>query len=214
MLFRSAEVDNPLAGDKLTAILLRYNLVDVLNIKGEHFIQLHPLLHEFAREKLTNSARKTILDQRYNVAVYDWVHCVHDEIVNGIHRSSHQIHAQDLLHVLDYWIREEEWQKVIWFFKLAFELFVFDSPSEGKAYEIISFIEARLTESGLPEVILLKVILSHRKAILGILKPDLIQRGPLLELACNLGKSIEPIKELKGLYWIERGYVLREMIEW
>ncbi|MCX6080386.1 MAG: NB-ARC domain-containing protein, partial [Chloroflexi bacterium] len=209
-----ANVANTLAGDKLTAILLRYNLVDVLNIKGERFIQLHPLLYEFAREKLALLTGENAFDQRYNDAIYAWVYRTHDEVLNGVHRLSHQIHVQDILHVLDGLMGNQQWQKVIWIFKLTFELFVIDNPSEGKPYELISFIEAHLAEEDLPEIILLRMMLSHRKSVLGILKPDQIQRGPLLELAYHLGKSIEPIEELNNLYWQERSQVLREMIQW
>ncbi len=209
-----AVVENALVGDKLTSVLLRYNLVDVVNIKGERFIQLHPLLHAFAREKLARLTGENAFDQRYNEAIYAWVCRIHSEVLNGFHRLSHQIHVLDILHVLDCLMGEQQWQKVIWVFKLTFELFVIDNPSEGKPYQLISFIEARLPGEDLPEIILLRVMLSHRKSVPGILKPDLIQRGSLLELAHNLGKSIEPIERLDYLYWQERSQVLMEMIEW
>ncbi len=209
-----AEVDHPLAGDKLADILLRYNLIEVLNMKGERFIQLHPLLYEFAREKLVFLTRDNAIDQRYNTAIYAWVSRIHSEAVDGVHRISHQIHVQDILHVLDCWMRENQWPKVIWIFRFTFELFVIDNPSEGKPYELILFVEARLPEEDIPETIFLKAILAHRRAVLGILKPGLISRWFLLELAHNLGKRIEPIEELEYLYWYERSQVLHEMIEW
>ena len=48
-------VSNTLMEDKMAGALLRFNFLDVLKLYGERFIQLHPLLHEYAREKLTNS---------------------------------------------------------------------------------------------------------------------------------------------------------------
>ena len=46
---------NPLAEDRMAGALLRFKFLDVLKLSGERFIQLHPLLHEYAREKLTHS---------------------------------------------------------------------------------------------------------------------------------------------------------------
>ena len=42
-------VSDPLTEDKMAGALLRFNFLDVLKLSEERFIQLHPLLHEYAR---------------------------------------------------------------------------------------------------------------------------------------------------------------------
>jgi hypothetical protein len=97
----------------LTAILLRYNLVEVINVKGKCFVQLHPLLHEFAREKLTSSVSAAPIDPRYARVINDWVFQAHLALENGIHLASIKQHRQDLLQALIQWIRQKEWRSAI-----------------------------------------------------------------------------------------------------
>ena len=71
------EFSNPLAEDKMAGALLRFNFLDVLKLSGERFIQLHPLLHEYAREKLANSNSYPQLYEHYLDVIPEWAQFSH-----------------------------------------------------------------------------------------------------------------------------------------
>ena len=65
-------VSDPLTEDKLAGTLLRFNFLDVLKLYGERFIQLHPLLHEYAREKLMLSNSFLQIQEQYQNVIPEW----------------------------------------------------------------------------------------------------------------------------------------------
>jgi tetratricopeptide (TPR) repeat protein len=198
-----AEIDNPPTGDKLTAILLRYNLVDVLNIKGERFIQLHPLLYEFAREKLNGSASAAQVETRYPQAISDWVFQAHLALENGLQLVSIQRHRSDLLQALISWIRQQEWRSVINLFDPAFELLFLDNSDLENGNNLIATLESYLPDEESSEITLFKIMLINRKVDQMEFSSDLSQAMPLLESVIALQKTIHPIAGLEAAYWHE-----------
>lgn len=63
---------NPLMEDKMAGALLRFNFLDVLKLSGERFVQLHPLLHEYAREKLAQSKDYPKIYEEYLDVNSEW----------------------------------------------------------------------------------------------------------------------------------------------
>ena len=198
-----AEVDNPLSGDKLAAILLRSNLVDVLNIHGERFIQLHPLLYEFAREQLNGSASAAQVETRYPQAISDWVFQAHLALENGSHLASIRQHRQDILQALILWMRLQEWRSAINLFDPAFELLFLDNSDQENGNNLIASLESYLPDEESSEITLFKIMLINRKVDQMELSSDLSQAMPLLESVIALQKTFQPIVGLEAAYWHE-----------
>ncbi len=201
LLDQVAEIDNPPTGDKLTAILLRYNLVDVLNIKGERFIQLHPLLYEFAQEKLNVSASAAQVETRFPQAISDWVFQAHLALENGLQLVSIKRHRQDILQALILWMRLQEWRSAINLFDPAFELLFLDHSEQEN--NLIATLETYLPDEESSEITLFKIMLINRKVDQLEFSSDLSQAMPLLESVIALQKTIHPIAGIEAAYWHE-----------
>lgn len=206
LLDEVAEVPMALDGDRVLGILLRYNLVESLTMRGERFVQLHPLLHEFAREKISLGKE---LDERYADAVENWINQAHEAFGDGRQLASLRLHQADLLQVFEHWARQSEWRRILDSFAYALDLFFLNSMERTTDKDLISLLESHLPANDTLETSLLKVVLFNAQADCQFAAMNFDQLAPLRESAHKLLTGLQPEPDLEAFYHAELAKTLR-----
>jgi len=189
---------NPLAEDKMAGALLRFNFLDVLKLSGERFIQLHPLLHEYAREKLANSNSYPQLYEHYLDVIPEWAQ-VPPPSLTAEHAFPLTRHVQDMLATLEELIVRFEWTKAIRLLKQSFEIFA----AEGYTRQLEQVIRKHQKDTS--ESRLLKVALANLKGRLAFSVQDVIASQEQFELALRTGQGSSLAPALEQVYLGEMG---------
>lgn len=200
LLDEVTDVSTALDGDRLMGILLRYNLVEGLTVRAERFVQLHPLIHEFAREKI---GLETELTERYAEAIEVWINQVHDALGDGLQLPSLRFHQPDLLQVFEHWARQAEWQRILDSFAYAFDLIFLESVERTPDKDILAMLEAYLPIDETQETILLKATLLNAQATRQYAASEFDQLASLYESARELLTGIQPKPDLEAFYQSE-----------
>jgi len=184
---------NPVLEDKMAGALLRFNFLDVLKLYGERFIQLHPLLHEYAREKLTHSNAYPQIYEHYLDVITEWAHITPPALT--VEQSFPLTrHVQDLLAALEELIVRAEWLKVIRLLKQSFEIFV----AEGYTRQLEQVIRKHQEDTS--ESRLLKATLANLKGRLALSVQDVIPAQEQFELALRTGQGSSHGPALEQVY--------------
>jgi len=191
-------LSNPLVEDKMAGALLRFNFLDVLKLYGERFIQLHPLLHEYAREKLTNSNSYPQLYEHYLDVIPEWAQ-ISPPAPTAEHVFPLARHVQDMLATLEELIVRAEWAKVIRLLKQSFEIFA----AEGHTRQLEQVIRKHQEDTS--ESRLLKATLANLKGRLALSVQDVIPAQEQFELALRTGQGSSPAPALEQVYLGEMG---------
>jgi len=212
LLDEVADVSNALEGDRQLGILLRYNLVERLTVRGERFVQLHPLLHEFAREKITSL--ETELAERYAVTIETWINQAHDALGDGLQLPSLRFHQADLLQVFEHWARQAEWWRILDSFAYAFDLIFLESVERTPEKDLLSMLEAHLPTDETQETILLRATLLNAQAYRHYADSDINKAALLWKSVRALLKDLQPEPELKEFYNAEFAKALEGQAKW
>jgi tetratricopeptide (TPR) repeat protein len=189
---------NPLAEDKMAGALLRFNFLDVLKLSGERFIQLHPLLHEYAREKLANSNYYPQLYEHYLDVIPEWAQ-VSPPALTAEYVFPLARHVQDMLATLEELITRAEWSKGIRLLKQSFEIFT----AEGYTRQLEQVIRKHQEDTS--ESRLLKAALANLKGRLALSVQDVIAAQEQFELALRTGQGSSFAPALEQVYLGEMG---------
>lgn len=211
LLDEVAEVSTVLDGDRLMGILLRYNLVESLTVRGERFVQLHPLLHEFAREKIS---LETELAERYADVIETWINQAHDALGDGVQLPSLRFHQADLLQVFEHWARQAEWLRILDSFGYAFDLFFLESVEQAPDKDLLAMLEAHLPTDETQETVLLRATLLNAQAYRHYADSDINKAALLWESVRALLKDLQPEPELKEFYNAELAKALEGQAKW
>ncbi len=184
-------------GDQLAAILLRYNLVEPITIRDERFIQLHPLVHEFARELAVETPD-------HDAALFDWVVIAHRSLANGEHLASVRIHRQDVRHILLKWAREEKWDRLACVLGAAIELLFVENPNTEQALALLNELEQVISQGES----LLRVLLLTCQAGLadGFFAPEWDEAWALME-------TFQPEPGLEDIYWETKVSIITNQVQ-
>jgi hypothetical protein len=212
LLDKVADVSNALEGDRQLGILLRYNLVESLTVRGERFVQLHPLLHEFAREKITSL--ETELAERYADAIETWINQAHDALGDGLQLPSLRFHQADLLQVFEHWARQAEWQRILDSFAYAFDLIFLESVERTPEKDLLPMLEAHLPTDETQETVLLRATLLNAQAYRHYADSDINKAALLWESVRALLKDLQPEPELEEFYNDELAKALEGQAKW
>lgn len=191
-------VPDPLTEDKMAGALLRFNFLEVLKLYGERFIQLHPLLHEYAREKLTLSNSYPKIYEHYLDVIPKWTQ-VSPPAMAIKQPFPLAWHVQDMLATLEEFIVRGEWLKAIRLLEQSFEVLV----AEGYSRRLEQVI--RKHQEDMSESRLLKVTLANLKGHLALSVPDVIQAQEQFELALRTGQGSSLAPALEQVYFGEMG---------
>lgn len=211
LLDEVAAVPTALDGDRLLGILLRYNLVESLTVRGERFVQLHPLIHEFAREKI---GMETELTERYAEAIEGWINQAHDALGDGLQLPSLRFHQADLLQVFEHWARQAEWQRIQDSFAYAFDLIFLESVERAPDKDLLSMLEAHLPIDETQETVLLRATLLNAQAYRHYADSDINKAALLWESVRALLKNLQPEPELEEFYNAELAKALEGQAKW
>jgi tetratricopeptide (TPR) repeat protein len=192
-------VSDPLTEDKMAGALLRFNFLDVLKLSGERFIQLHPLLHEYAREKLGNSNSYPQLYEHYLDVIPEWTQIFSPTALTVEHIFPLTRHIQDMLAALVEFIARGEWAKAIRLLKRSFEILAI----EGYTRQLEQVIRMHL--EGTSESRLLRVALANLKGHLALSVLDVISAQEQFELALRTGQGSRLVPALEQVYLDEMG---------
>ena len=187
-------ISNPLSEDKMAGALLRFNFLDVLKLSEERFIQLHPLLHEYAREKLKRSNIYPQIYAQYLNVIPEWTRNVSPSL-----EVEQAWHIQDLLATLEGFIARAEWEKAIRLLNQTFEIFTVEGYGR-KLEQVIRKHHEDTSESRL-----LKVALANLKGLLAFSIPDVIQAQEQFELALQTGQGSSLSPTLEQIFLAEMG---------
>jgi hypothetical protein len=195
-------VSNSLTEDKMAGALLRFNFLDVLKLYGERFIQLHPLLHEYAREKLTISNSYPQIYEQYLDAIPGWTQSARRALT--IEQSFPLAwHVQDLLAALEELITRAEWQKAIRLLEQSFEILAAENYT--RQLEQVIRVNGGQHQEDTSEFRLLKVVLANIQGFLSLSVNDVIQAQTQFELALQMGQGISLASTLEQAYLSEIG---------
>lgn len=211
LLDEVADVSTALEGDRQLGILLRYNLVESLTVRGERFVQLHPLLHEFAREKIGPETERA---ERYAETIEGWINQAHDALGDGVQLPSLRFHQADLLQVFEHWARQAEWQRILDAFGYAFDLIFLESVERTPEKDLLSMLEAHLPTDETQETILLRATLLNAQAYRHYADSDINKAALLWESVRALLKDLQPEPELKEFYNAELAKALEGQAKW
>jgi hypothetical protein len=188
------QVSNPLTEDKMAGTLLRFNFLDVLELYGERFIQLHPLLHEYAREKLNLSASHLPIYEQYLDVIPEWMPAL--TLGRPLPLAWR---VQDMLAALERLIARAEWPKALRLLEESFEIIV----AEGSTWRLEQVIyEQREHTSGSR---LLKAALANRKGRLALSAQEVFPAQEQFELALRTGQGLSFAPDLEPVYLEEMG---------
>ena len=211
LLDEVADVPTALDGDRVLGILLRYNLVESLTLRGERFVQLHPLLHEFAREKISLGKE---LDERYTDAVENWINQAHEAFGDGRQLPSLRLHQADLLQVFEHWAHQSEWRRILDSFAYAFDLIFLESVERAPDKDLLSMLEAHLPTDETQETVLLRATLLNAQAYRHYADSDINKAALLWESVRALLKNLQPEPELEEFYNDELAKALEGQAKW
>lgn len=200
LLDEVAAVPTALEGDRLLGILLRYNLVECLTVHGERFVQLHPLLHEFAREKI---GQETTRVERYGHAIEGWIDQAHHALNDGTQLPSLRFHQADLLRVFEHWAQHAEWQRILDSIQAALDLSLLHLVESPAGADLVTILQSYLPTKGNQEGLLLKATLLNAQAALQYTATDLKPILILHERARELLSSLQPGVGLETTYHAE-----------
>ncbi len=186
-------VADPLAEDKMAGALLRFNFLDVLKLYGERFIQLQPLLHEYAREKLTHSKNYAQIYEKYLDIIPDWSQ-ESPPALTVEQPFPLAWHVQDMLSALEGLIIRGDWAKAIRLLKQSFETFA----AEGYIRRLEQVIRDHQEDTS--ESRLLKITLVNLKGRLAFFVQDVIPAQEQFELALRTGQGSSLPSALEQVY--------------
>ena len=175
----------------MAGALLRFNFLDVLRLYGERFIQLHPLLHEYAREKLTHSNAYPQVYEHYLEVIPEW----------KAPALTVAPHIQDMLAALEALIARAEWLKAIRLLGQSFEILA----AEGDMRRLEQAIRVNEETS---ESRLLKAALANLKGHLSLSIRDVILAQEQFELALRTGQGASLAPALEPVHLGEMGRAL------
>ena len=194
-------VSDPLTEDKLAGTLLRFNFLDVLKLYGERFIQLHPLLHEYAREKLMLSNSFLQIQEQYQNVIPEWTQ-ESPEALTVEQPIPLAWNVQDVLAALEELIARSEWLKAIRLLEESFEILAAEGYTRRLGQVIcVNEIQHRKDTS---ESRLLKIVLANLKGRLALSIHDVIQAQEQFEIALRTEQLSHLAPALAQVYFCEK----------
>lgn len=203
LLRRAAGISESLADIQVVATLQRYNFLDTLVIQGEHFVKMHVLLHEYAREELERSNQQTFVKERYREAVYAWAMNIHLDFANGEYSAALKWHAPDILAVLEELIGKAAWGRALDLMNKLFQFLLTEGQSSAMP-QIISEIDSRLPQD-IPVARLVKLTLHNYLGTLAMVEHKLSLALEQYELVQQLGEGLPLEPVWTDQYWREMG---------
>lgn len=164
---------------KMTTSLLRFNLLNVMKLHGDGFVQLHPLLHEYAREKLNASNVRTDIHERYLGAIEKM-------------EPSQPALAPDILEALRTLIERERFDRAAGLLGQSYAIL----EAEGCKGQVERLLRER---EGRDELRLLRSVLANREGSLVLERQDVIGAQERFELALRSGQGLHLEAELKAI---------------
>lgn len=163
-------VPNPLMEDKMAGALLRFNFLNVLKLSGERFVQLHPLLHEYAREKLAQYKDYPKIYEDYLDVIPEWA----QEPPKALAVEQPfpiAWHVKDMLATLEEFITRDEWLKAIRLLERVFDVLV----DEGYSRRLEQVIHLKGFQHGedTSESRLLKITFANLKGRMAAVPPKI-----------------------------------------
>jgi len=180
-------------------------------VRAERFVQLHPLIHEFAREKI---GLETELTERYADAVENWLYQTHHTFGDGRQLPSLRLHQADLLQVFEHWARQAEWRRILNSFWTAFEFFFLESLERTADKDPLAIFAGHLPSAETQEIILLRAMLLNAQADRHYASSDIDQAAPLWESVQSMLKDFQPEPELAEFYNDELATALEGKAKW
>jgi len=196
------KLSNPLMEDRMAGALLRFNFLDVLKLYGEGFVQFHPLLHEYAREKLAQIKGYPKIYEDYLDIFPEWLQDS-QKAITAVQPLPIALHVKDMLATLEEFIARKEWLKAIRLLEHSFKMLV----DEGYSRRLEQVIRQDGFQHGedTSEARLLKVTFANLKGYLAFSVFDAILAQEQFELALRTGQgsSLDPV--LEKVYFVEMG---------
>jgi tetratricopeptide (TPR) repeat protein len=185
ILEQVASVDDPINADRLAAVLLRYNFLDILAIKGRRFVQLHPLLHAFAREKLAVSDANQQTRDAYLEAFALQMKAAWQSLSTGDYPVIVSWLARDALAVMTELMAQADWYKLSQLLSNSFDLLLQEGYT-GELEEMLRALEAQIREDTLAAR-LFRMALANRAGQLALVRFENETARERFELAYKAG---------------------------
>ena len=179
-----------------------FNFLDVLNLYGERFIQLHPLLHEYAREKLTHSNSYPQIYEHYLDVIPEWTQVFPP--AQTLEQSFPLAWpVQDKLAALEELIARGEWLKAIRLLKQSFEILA--AEGHTRRLEHLIWVSETKQREETSASRLLKVALANLKGGLALSVQNVLQAQEQFELALRTGQGSSLPPGMEQVYLDEIG---------
>jgi len=179
LMRQALNVSNQVAVDKMAAALLRFNFLSFIKLHGEVFVQLHPLLHEYAREKRNAASDRGEIRERYLEAVERM-------------EPSQPALAPDLLEALRVLFEHEKFARAARLLGQSYNLL----EAEGCLEQVERAL--RKKEGG-DELRLLRSVQANREGNLALERRDILRAQEQFELALRSGQGLRLDAELTSI---------------
>lgn len=188
LLEQIAGVPEPLTGDRLAASLQRYNFLEIISVHGERFVQLHPLFHEYAREKLAMSGLQDHIQLAYLDALPRQINQAWQSFHAGEYPAAARWLSQDTLIVLTELMAQAEWEQAARLFSDSFDLLL----QEGYAVQLegmLYALDAQIRDDN-DAARLLRVALMNHAGSLALTRLENTTAQQYFELAFKIGEQL------------------------
>lgn len=188
ILEQVAAISDSISGDRLAATLRRYNFLDLLSIHGERFIQLHPLLHAYAREKLASFDGSPQIQTEYLKAFTSQMKSAWESLLSGEYPFMVRWLAQDALAVLTELMARAEWQTVAKLLSNCFDLLLQEGYTE-KLEEMLRTLEGQVRDDTF-EARVLRMAIANHAGNLALSRLEVTTARARFELAYKMGEEL------------------------
>ena len=113
LLSKTAAAEDGFSEDRWIATLYRFNFVNIEVIRNDRYLRIHPLLHDYAREKVRTSSHEKEILESYLSVISSWGEKAGDDFSSGTYSTALKYHSKDLNFVLSKFLEEHEIERTL-----------------------------------------------------------------------------------------------------
>ena len=203
LLSKTAAAEDGFSEDRWIATLYRLNFVNIEVIRNDRYLRIHPLLHDYARERVRASSHEKEILENYLSVIFSWGEKAGDDFSSGKYSTVLKYHSKDLIFVLSKFVESDEIDRTL---KLLMRVF---QPLLLNGY--LSDVQVALQKldnllpQDFPILRLIKMFVFNHLGTIALNGFDEKKASETFEMAYQLGQGmpIEPAWE--QMYWFQLG---------